>query len=139
MSNGALREEEFWGEFTGIELASSIAELRRRLWFDETHDVQVDAIRLFRWRFFVGFVNTFTDVDVSIAEFDFILLVICWESRDETVEEWWKSEFDVDFIWRKKPVGEVESTDGTWFEYFFSTQHRNEKVRVVSVPVDEEE
>ena len=55
MNKGGVGDEGFWEEWIGIVVISSKAELRRRLWFDETQDVQADAIPPRRRRFFVGF------------------------------------------------------------------------------------
>ena len=141
MSNGAVREEEFREAFSGIVVTSSIAELRRRLWFDETHDAQADAIAPRRRGFFVDCVNVVTGSAAIAGEDDFnrvvvvVVFVVFRGFRAELAGDEREERLGVELFRCVYAVVEVCSTDGACDECFLSPQHRNGKEWVV----DEEE
>jgi hypothetical protein len=67
INKGVVRDEGFGEERIGIVVLSSRAELRRRLWFDETHETQVDDIPPRRRRFFVDFVNVVIAIEDDVV------------------------------------------------------------------------
>jgi len=122
-SNGVVRDEDFEEERIGRGFLSARAELRRRLWFDETQEMQVDDIPARCRSVFVGFANVVIAVVVVVEEEDVVL--VCW---------WvWFNGFVVvvELFRRMKPAGEFWSTEGIREDCFLPPQHRNGKERVV--------
>lgn len=77
-SRGVVRDEDFGGVWRGRVVLSSSGELRRRLWFDETQETQVDDIPPRRRRFFVDFVSVAIAIEddeanVVVVVFAFVL------------------------------------------------------------------
>ena len=70
-------------------ISSSAIELRRRLWLDETHEVQAEAIAPRRRRFFVDFVNVAIVVDdddvikLFVVVFRWFRTIVAEGRRDE--------------------------------------------------------
>jgi hypothetical protein len=73
VSSGGVVGEGFDDDTAGVAVvvvvvsSSRIIELRRRLWFDETHDVHAEVILPRRWRVFVSVAIAFEDDDAIVA------------------------------------------------------------------------
>jgi len=133
MSKGGVRDEEVWEEWIGFVVTSSRAELRRRLWFDETQDAQADAIPPRRRCFFVGLINFVIAVveDDVVTDVVVVFVFVFWWFWFNVVERGLDEILGVELFRRAWPIVEVCLADGFWDGWFLAPQHWNGKERVV--------
>ena len=136
INRGVVWEEDLGGGRRGSVVLSSSGELRRRLWFDETHETHVDDIPPRRGRFFVDFVA----VAIAIEEDEVnMVVVVLWWFWIDAVERGRDEILGVELFRCEETWVEFRSSDDGWDECFLVPQHRNGKERMVAVVVVEDD